>query len=160
MEYNGVTLTEDMIWALAIIAVMSYAVQIFYCRTLKKTLNLVSEDNRLIKPNAVWLTLIPIFSIYWNFIVVSKISDSLTNEFFDRKIPEEENPGRNTGISYSILLALANIPLIQGVSIVAGFLAIVYFIKYWIKIDNFKVLLEEHNRFLANKKEQKEHETI
>jgi len=160
MEFNGITFTEDMIWALAIAAIASYTIRAFYCNTLKKTLDLISEDNRCMKPIMAWLALIPLFSIYWNFVIASRMADSLTNEFYDRKIPEEEDPGKKTGSIYSISTALANIPLFQGFSMIAAVFSIVYFIRYWIKIDNFRVLLKEHNRFLAQEKEQKEHEII
>jgi len=160
MEFNGITFTEDMIWALAIAAIASYTTRAFYCNTLKKTLDLISENNRCMKPTMAWLALIPLFSIYWNFVIASRMSDSLTNEFYDRKIPEEEDPGKKTGNIYSISTALANIPLFQGFSMIAAIFSIVYFIRYWIRIDNFRVLLKEHNRFLAQEKEQKEHEII
>jgi len=160
MEINGVALTEDMMWALVIAGIFSYLVRAFYCNTLKKTLDLVAEENRCIKPSMVWLALIPLFSIYWNFVIASRMADSLTNEFYDRKIAEEESPGKNTGISYAIFIVLANIPISQSFYVVAGVFSLYFFIKYWIKIDNFRALLKEHNRYLANKKDQQEHETI
>jgi len=112
------------------------------------------------QPNMVWLALIPLFSIYWNFVIASRMADSLTNEFYDRKIPEEEDPGKKTGITYSILIALASIPFFQAFAVVTALMSLVYFIKYWIKINGFRMLLKEHNHFLALKKEQQEHETI
>jgi len=160
MEYNGITLTEDMIWALSIAAIASYAIRAFYCNTLKKTLDLVSEENRLMKPKMVWLAMIPLFSIYWNFVVASRMSDSLTNEFYDRKIPEEEDPGKKTGYIFSMLVALASLPLFQGFTLVVGLFSIIFFIKYWKTVDNFRVLLKEHNLFLAQTKEREEHETV
>jgi len=160
MEYNGITLTDDMIWALVIALLISYVVRAFYCNTLKRTLDLIAENNRCIKPKMAWLAIIPLFSIYWNFVIASRLADSLTNEFYDRKIPEEEDPGKKTGITYSILIALANIPVFQGFTMFVALFSLVFFVQYWVKIDNFRVLLKEHNRFLAQKAEQKEHETI
>jgi|SRR5690606_2367728 len=160
MEYNGITLTEDMIWVLTVTVITSYIIRGFYCNTLKQTLDLVAEENRLMKPKMVWLALIPLLSIYWNFIVASKMADSLTNEFYDRKIPEEEDPGKKTGYIYAMLVALASIPLFQGFTLAVGLFSIIYFIKYWKTIDGFRVLLKEHNKFLAQKEERKKHETI
>lgn len=158
MEYNGVTFTEEMIWLLAIIAIISYTIRGFYCHTLKKTLDLISEENRCMQPKMAWLAIIPLFSIYWNFIIATRMSDSLTNEFYDRKIPEEENPGRATGLTYATLIAFANFPFFQGFAVAVALVSIIFFIKYWIKIDNFRVLLKEHNRYKAYRKEQEEHE--
>ncbi|TCK82746.1 hypothetical protein [Albibacterium bauzanense] len=159
MEYNGITFTEDMIWALAITMVIYYTVLAFYCHTLKRTLDLIAEGNRFLKPKLAWLAMIPIFNIYWNFVIASRMSDSLTNEFYDRKIPEEEYPGKVTGTTYAILIALANFPVSQGLSVFTGLFSLYFFIRYWIKIDNFRVLLKEHNRYLMLQKESNEHET-
>ena len=158
MEYNGVTLTEEMIWVLAIVAIISYTVRGFYCHTIKRTLDLISEDNRCMQPKMAWLAIIPLFSIYWNFIIATQMSDSLTNEFYDRKIPEEENPGRKTGLTYSTLIALANFPFFPSFAVALALVSIVYFIKYWIKVDNFRVLLKKHNRHIAYRKDHEEHE--
>ena len=160
MEYNGITFTEDMIWALIITMVIYYTVLAFYCRTIKKTLDLIAEENRFLTPRSAWLAIIPIFNIYWNFVIASRLSDSLTNEFYDRKIPEEEFPGKVTGTTYAVLIALANFPVSQELSLLTGLFSFYFFIRYWIKIDNFRTLLKEHNRYLASQKTENEHETI
>jgi hypothetical protein len=59
---------------------------IFYFLELQNTLKEVSVENRKMKPGQVWLLLIPLFSIYWLFEVVSKIADSLKAEFASRNI--------------------------------------------------------------------------
>lgn len=152
MEINGVTLTDEMIQMAVVLGVVSYTARAFYCRTLQKTLQLVREENRFMKPQHSWFALIPLFSIYWNFVIASKLADSLTNEFYDRKIAEEEHPGKRTGIIYAVFVLLMNIPLLQSFTVTVMIFSIIFFIRYWVKIDNFKVLLEEHNRFLENLK--------
>lgn len=159
MEINGVTLTEEMIQIAVVIGIIGYTFRAFYCRTLKKTLDLVREENRCMKPQHAWLALIPLFSIYWNFVIASRMADSLTNEFFDRKIAEEEDPGKRIGQIYALFVLLMNIPFLQSFAITAALFSIIFFIRYWVKIDNFKALLEEHNRFLENLKAE-ENENI
>ena len=88
------------------------------------------------------------------------MSDSLTNEFYDRKIPEEEFPGKVTGTTYAILIAFANFPISQGLSVIIGMFSLYFFVRYWIKIDNFRVLLKEHNRYLQQQNKPDKHETI
>ena len=97
------------------------------------------------------MALVPIINLYWNFIIANRMADSLTNEFYDRKIAEEENPGRLLGLSYAIFIAIASVPIIPSISLVAGIFALYYFIRYWVKMDYFRVLITEHQRFVEQK---------
>lgn len=126
----------------------------FYANTVRRTLLLVAPANRLMTPNQAWLLVIPFFNIYWNFSVASRVADSLTNEFYDRKIAEEENPGRRVGTWYAWLFLLSNIPLPPFILISVGLLSFVYFIVYWVKLNNFRNLLVEHERFINQRNKQ------
>ena len=57
------------------------AIAIFYLVTLQKALSRVSRRNRLMQPGMVWLALIPLFNLVWNFFIATQIPDSLRNEF-------------------------------------------------------------------------------
>src|SRR5690606_2701081 len=122
----------------------------FYANTVRKTLLKIAPENRLMEPNQAWLLAVPLFNIYWNFEVASRLSDSLTNEFYDRRIAEEENPGRGVGRWYAWLFLLTNIPFPPFILITIFLLSITYFVVYWVKIGNFKNLLVEHARFKNN----------
>ena len=50
---------------------------IFYLLTLQGILQEVKPENRKMDPGMVWLTLIPLFGIVWQFIIVGNIADSL-----------------------------------------------------------------------------------
>ena len=54
---------------------------IFYLLTLQKALERCSSESRTTTPSSVWLMLIPLFNIVWQFILVSRVSESLYNEF-------------------------------------------------------------------------------
>src|SRR5690606_23507796 len=110
VEVNDIEITQEMYWTLGIGIVLNLLIRFFYCNTLRKTLKLIAEENRFMKPREAWLAMIPLFSIYWNFVIARNLSDSLTNEFYDRKIAEEENPGKSAGLTYAFLIAIANLP--------------------------------------------------
>src|SRR5690606_11898124 len=114
MEINGVTLTEEMIQIAVVIGIIGYTFRAFYCRTLKKTLDLVAE---------------------------------------------EEDRGKKIGQIYALFVVLMYTPLVQSLGITAALYSILFFIRYWVKVDNIKVLLEEHNRLLENLKAE-ENENI
>ena len=146
MNLNGVEITPDMYWLIGLGVLSGLVIRFFYCNTIRKTLLLIDEENRFLKPKEAWLAMIPIFNIYWNFKLAEKVSDSLTNEFFDRQIAEEPNPGKAIGYSFATLFAMSNIPIAPSFLMVMNIFSFIFFIRYWLKVSTFKTLLEEHNR--------------
>ena len=71
---------------------------IFYLRTLQKALNRCSVEARTLSPGLVWLMFIPLFNLIWHFMVVTNLSKSLGNEFRQRGISAEGNPGQGLGL--------------------------------------------------------------
>lgn len=142
-----------MIQLVAAVFLIRLIIWVFYANTVRKTLMLISSENRLMTPNQAWLLAIPLFNIYWNFVVAARVADSLTNEFYDRKIAEEEDPGRMAGMWYAWLFLLSNIPLPAFILITIGLLSFVYFIGYWVKVNNFRNLLAEHEKFKKNQRD-------
>jgi hypothetical protein len=60
---------------------------ILFLLNLHWTLAAVKERNRELSPGLVWLMLIPLFHIVWAPIMVTKVANSLRNEFDDRGWP-------------------------------------------------------------------------
>lgn len=117
-----------------------YIPRIFYLVTLQNTIKKVSVENQRIKPNQVWLALIPLFGIVWEFIIVSNVALSLKAEFNKRNINiVEEKPGYSVGLVYCILFCCSIIPVLGVFAGIGGF---VCWIIYWVKINNYKTVLE------------------
>ncbi len=77
---------------------------ILYLLTIQNTLKKVKKKNRTIEPGQVWLNLIPLFNIVWQFIMINRIADSLKTEFSERNISiKEDRPGAQIGVAYCIL---------------------------------------------------------
>ena len=153
MNIDYENLSPEMMQLVAAVFLIRLIIWVFYAHTVRKTLMLISPENRLMSPNQAWLLAVPLFNIYWNFSVAARLADSLTNEFYDRKIAEEENPGRMAGIWYAWLFLLSNIPLPSFILITIGLLSIVYFVGYWVKVNNFRNLLAEHEKFRKNQRD-------
>ncbi len=154
MNIDLENLSPEMMQLLVAVLLFRLLIWAFYANTVRKTLLLVAPANRLMEPKHAWLLVIPLFNIYWNFSVASRVADSLTNEFYDRKIAEEEDPGRRVGLWYAWLFLLSNIPLPPFILISVGLLSFVYFIAYWVKVNNFRNLLVEHGRFIDRQRKQ------
>ena len=83
----------------------------------------------------VWLLLIPLFNIIWNFFVVMGIARSLANEFARRSMPSPEaEPGKSIGIPMCICMCCGLIPLLGLLASLAG---LVLWVMYWVKIAGY-----------------------
>jgi hypothetical protein len=135
---------EALFMVLAIVGVIflvTIVIAIFYLLTLSRTLALCAPQNRTIQPGQVWLMLIPLFGIIWNFIMVNRIADTLANEFRMRNIQSnEQRPGYQAGITMAICGAIGIIPYIGSI---AGIVQFIMWIIYWVKMSGFKTQLEQ-----------------
>lgn len=114
----------------------------FYCLTLTKCLKLVQPENQAISPGLVWLSLIPIFQIGWNFYLVIKMKESLENEYRYRNLKNTDNFSFALGMTMSGLFAASVIPFV----IIVG---LILWIIYWVKMNGYKnELLANSNNYL------------
>jgi hypothetical protein len=119
---------------------ISFLPMIFYLLTLQNTLYEVRNENRKMQPGQVWLSLIPLFGIIWQFIIVNNVADSLKLEFQERNINVDENrPGYGIGLAFCILSCCSIIPFL---GILAALAALICWIIYWVKISNYKTTLK------------------
>jgi hypothetical protein len=112
---------------------------ILYLITLQNTLKAISRENRTMEPGNVWLMLIPLFSIVWQFIVVNKIASSIRAELNARGVPVDQGPGLSIGLAMCVLCCVSIIPVI---GVFFGLAAFICWIIYWIKIAGFKKQIE------------------
>jgi hypothetical protein len=132
---------------LCLVLLVGLVITIFYLLTLQKALSRVTPRNRLMEPGMVWLTLIPVFNIIWNFFIATRIPDSLRNEFRDRGRDDGSDYGKGVGLT-SAILVVVSIPLnmISQVSkspaigillLPLGLASLIVFIMFWVKIAGY-----------------------
>jgi hypothetical protein len=130
------------IFLIVIVFGLLFVPPIFFLRTLQNTLKEIHIENRKMQPGAVWLVLIPLFGFVWQFIVISRMADSLKIEFARRNITlDEKRPAYSIGLSYCILCCCSIIPLVGSLAKIAG---LVCWIIYWIKIKDYKSRLQQN----------------
>ncbi|MFZ0339032.1 MAG: hypothetical protein WAL45_13430 [Terracidiphilus sp.] len=113
---------------------------IFYMLTLQNVLNKCAPVSRAMDPGMVWLLLIPLFNLVWNFIVVMNIAKSLANEYVRRGIPSPEPlPGQSIGLAMSICACCCIIPVL---GLLAGLANLVLWVVYWVKIAEYSRILD------------------
>jgi cbb3-type cytochrome oxidase subunit 3 len=121
------------------------AMGVFFLLTQQKTFEAITPENRLMQPGNVWMQLIPIYNLYWYFVVVNKLSLSIAAEYSRLSIDKsEQNPTQNIGIATGVLYFVTIIPedTIQGFASLAW---MVCFIIYWVQIFRCK------NKIIANR---------
>lgn len=129
---------------------------IFFLITQQNTLKAIQLQNRSMSPGEVWLQLIPVFMLVWQFVVVRRIADSIRKELnSNTTFSFEENqdhtmyeggerPTYQIGIAYSILITLSVIPYpaIKGLLSLAGTIC---WIIYWVKLAQYKNKIQNKN---------------
>jgi len=109
--------------------------------TLQKTLTKCSMASRTMAPEFVWLVLIPLFGIYWQFKVVFAMAQSLRNEFKRRNLTiSEENPGESIGLWMCICTCCTIIPKVGSI---AGLIGFVLWLVYWMKMSAYAKVLDD-----------------
>lgn len=124
---------------LIFLVVIGFAVA--YILTLQRAISRCAPQNRATSPESAWLLLIPIFSIFWQFILYPRISETLEREFRSRGLPIEPEPLRNLGLAVAVLHVCWFIPFVHIFTGIAGFICLIF---YWIKISDYSSQLLNH----------------
>ena len=103
----------------------------------------IQSYNRSISPGSVWLQLIPLYGLVWQFFVVARIADSLSRELSFREttfsfelepeitiISDHTRPTYSIGLAYCILMCISYIPMLNLITIIPAI--------YWVKLTTYK----------------------
>ncbi len=117
------------------------AIGIVYISFLSGVIRKCSPASRTMEPGMVWLLLVPLLNVVWNFLVVTALARSLGNEFRLRKIPTDNpEPGKSIGIAMCVCGACSIIPI---VNIIAALPNLILWIMYWVKMAEYARRLDE-----------------
>ena len=145
----GLGTTEILLITIFFLLPLWLLPMIFFLLTLQKALQLCSIQNRIGDPSQVWLMLIPVFNLVWQFILVSHISTSLGNEFRSRNIQKEPEPGKSIGLAFCILTVCSIIPFLGFLTAIGG---LICWIMYWSKISTYstELLYSQQNKLVSS----------
>jgi hypothetical protein len=136
---------------------------VFYLLTLHRALEKCSPQTRAMTPGLVWLELIPLFGLVWQFIVAISLGKSLGNEYRARGLEAPSRPTQSLGLAmaaaytasalcivflwgsllsgfggedvpYDVTPLLAPLGGVAGALGLAGF---VLWIVYWVKVHQY-----------------------
>ena len=124
---------EFAIVALAILFAIGIQVLILYL--LYDAQRAIPPQHRRIEPGHVWLLLIPLFNLVWNFFVFLRIPESYQSYFYSRGRYDVGDGGKSLGLWLSICIACSAIPCI---GIIPAFIGLILLIVFLVKISGLK----------------------
>jgi len=133
------------------------AIAILFLLTQYNTLKAIQPQNRAMSPGEVWLQLIPLFNLVWQFIVVQRISESISRELSSNTFSFEESqpiqlyqqgnrPTSPIGMTMCVLNVLGLVPLLGALARPAG---IICWIIYWVQLSGYKNQILSKNYSIA-----------
>lgn len=149
---------ESLLIIVALVTVIAMLIVAFlFLWSQQKLLSAIQPGNREMSPGSVWLQLIPVFGIVYQFIVVSRISNSIVNEIESRAtdsviLPEmsmssDKRPLYGVGITYCVLFCCGVFPVIGGIFSLAGFICM---IVYWTQLASYRRQIEAVSPEIVN----------
>lgn len=128
---------EDLIALGAFLLVMGialavmFAISIVICAMLYVAQSRVPAEHRKIEPLMIWLLLIPLFNLVWNFFVFQRIPASYKSYFNAQGRADVGDCGQQIGLWYAICAAASIVPC---VNYLAGPASLVLLIIFLVKV--------------------------
>jgi hypothetical protein len=130
---------------------------LFFVLTQYRTLGAIRPENRRMPAGQVWLQCIPFFGLVWQFVTITRISDSIRSElnapigdsiFAEEPVPSDVRPTYAVGLSYAICFCVSVIPfpLLKGL---AGLAGLVLWIVYWVQLAQYKKKINKRALLLS-----------
>jgi hypothetical protein len=124
-----------VLFVVGVVVVISLAILIVILFLLYGCYARIPERHRQMEPWQVWLLLIPLFNLVWNFFVYPKLGKSYQSYFAEQGRTDVGDCGEQVGLWYAICSALACIPC---VNYIAGPAALVLLIIFLVKVLSLK----------------------
>lgn len=128
---------------------------VLFLLTQQRTIRLIQPHNRRIEPGEVFLQLVPLFGMVWQFFVVIRLSDSIRKELGETTFSfegtpvvhsaKEARPTFRIGIIYCTLFSCYILPFIGRYLFLGGMIC---WVIYWVQLYRYKKKLEEKHYLL------------
>jgi hypothetical protein len=106
--------------------------RIFYLMSMHGAISRCSPQSRSMSPGLVWLSMVPVVYLFWDFVVVFMVSSSVEKEYRARGKPLEGSyPALAPGIAFCVLDLVGWIPFLN---LIITPISLVLWIVFWVKI--------------------------
>jgi hypothetical protein len=124
-----------LLGVMCVAIVVGLGIQAIVCWYLSNCLKAIPEEHRKQQPGMVWLLMIPLVGIVWNFFVYPKISESYKSYFDSIGRTDMGDCGRGLGLTFSILVCTTIIPYLGSCT---GLVAFILWIIILVKFSSLK----------------------
>lgn len=132
-------LSAAILGAVCVGFLVVFAIHALICYFLMTFLNRLPAQYRQQQPGMVWLLMIPLFNVVWNFFVYPKISASYKSYLDSKGYQNHGDAGMNLALAYCILAIFCFIPYLGAC---VGIAALIVLIIYLVKINGYKDLID------------------
>jgi hypothetical protein len=114
------------------VLLFAIAVSVVIILLISTPLKAIPDEYREMEPGKVWLLLIPLFNIVWNFFVFTRVPKSFQNYFAAQGKNDFGDCGEKLGMWYAICVACFIIPCVNYIAGPASLvLVIIFLVKIW-----------------------------
>lgn len=129
------------LWIVMALGFVLFIISLILAYHIRGLIQLVREENRFFAPRQSWVIAVPLINIFYNFVIVRRLTASLNNEFYDRKEAVEENPTLRAGYFMAFSYLAANFPLPLFIGYLVYTICLVYYVQYLVKVIAYKKIL-------------------
>lgn len=126
-----------------VILIVGITLRVIFLINMMNLLKKVAASRRTLEPGLVWLQIIPIFAYIWNFVMVTRIADSVGAEIQARGMYGDDKPGFGVGLGMSIcavvgaLGSFGNAMGLLSISLLAWVAYLLLWIIYWVQMSQY-----------------------
>lgn len=103
--------------------------QAIVCWLLMTCYAAIPEGHRKMEPMMVWLLMIPLFNLVWNFFTYPRLAESFRSYFDSRpELGVQGDCGKTLGLVLSILFAVSVVPCLGFFTGIAGLVVLIIFL--------------------------------
>ena len=123
---------------LLITAAISFAIYVFVAWLIYRANEALPAQHRKTESWQAFLLLIPLFNLFWNFLLLAKVSGGMQSFFQAKNDTSVGDCGANLGLWFSICMIGCWVPL---ASCIAGPAALILLILYLVKLNTLRALV-------------------
>ena len=124
----AVAIFSTILLAFLIALAVGLAINIVICTLLYMCFNRIPPEHRKMQPGFVWLLLIPVFGLIWNFFIYLRLPESFQSYFSAQGRTDVGDCGRGVGLWYAICAAAAFVPCVNYVAAPAALVLVIIFL--------------------------------
>jgi hypothetical protein len=117
-----------MLVFLMVILLIVLAISVAICLMLFVIQSRVPVEHQKISPIAIWLILIPLFGLVWNFFVFQRIPESYKSYFDSIGDASVGDCGKSIGLWYAISTACCFVPCVNYIAGPASLVLLIIFL--------------------------------